>query len=168
MMKKLSEKLKQYLSLKTIGISPEGIPPINILSDGSLHVTSGKHGNVVNQFFSSLAPLKVASGMVDSPVSPIVVYWDQKMVYYREGLNASQIYSAFQVWLDKPDSMDLSTADGPYERDYENVPDMIIRTMEFKVGSHDIITMTVIRAKKDWEFIEVTKEMLAGMQEDLS
>ncbi len=165
MMKKLSEKLRQYLSLKT---------------DGTLwtsDVSDPNYGKSINQVFSSTRigvppsgnrPLKVASSMIENPSPPIIVYWIQKMVYYREGLNALQIYSAFQNWLDKPNSMDLSTADGPYVSDYENVPDMIIRTMEFKVGPHDIIQMTVTRVKKDWEFIEVTKEMLAGMQEDLS
>ena len=158
-MKKLSEKLRKYLS-QSIPIS---------VSTVKGEVTLGFFDNVLNYRSDpstpslGLPPLKVASGIVNNPVLPIIVYWERKKVYYREDLNASQIYSAFCEWMDRFDNITLDASDGPYDDNYESVPDMIVRTMEFKIGLHDIVNLTVRKVKKDWEFIEVTKEMLAGM-----
>jgi hypothetical protein len=173
-MKKISEKFRQFLSqpvpISVTAVKGEVTPGIfsNIINFSSKTIGMPHVGQLSNHVSKEILPLKVASGIVHNPVLPIVVYWKQKKVYYREDLNSTQIYCAFCEWLDKLDTMHLSTDDGPYVKKYEAVPDMIIRTMEFKIGPLDVVTMTVTRIKDDWQFVDVTKEMLAGMQRDLS
>ncbi len=179
MTKKLSELLKEVLSkpipVSTLTMKPTGervvmtevgIPSVIIKGDGMLHGVDAFNfqsnvDKLVKDNFSEIEA-KIVHQLTHGTAAfteftKISVNWEEKKVYYREGMSGTEIRIEFNHWLDEINNTLLDTKEGPYERTEPEHGEVIVRSMGVSIGPFDAIDLIVYKVNDDWEFIEVQR-----------